>query len=83
MRNPTEGFRYDGDDFLDEINWIYSDVLSTDTKLVFQAYDVCFFPCLDYSTWSETEFKQAQRDLALETYGDFDGEIWLDDVRIK
>lgn len=72
-----------GKHHIEDITWILQEKESAGSKLVYFSYDANLWPCPDYSTWNETEFKDRQKIRVLEFLKGFDGEVWLDDVKIK
>lgn len=76
-------FAVEGKHLIETIYWCVSPAALSKNKLKFLAYDANLYPTPNFSTWGDEEFKQKQIDKALEFTKDFDGEVWLDDVRIK
>lgn len=67
-----------------DVEWLFDDISSTPEKLCFQAYDANLWPMKDFSTWSGKAWvKRKHIKAALERTKGFDGEVWLDDVKIK
>ena len=56
---------------------------TTESKLVFMGYDANLYPTPNFSTWTESDWKQKQIDIVLRRARDFEGEVWLDDVKIR
>lgn len=83
LEKYRSAFRVYGESSMDTVEWLCNDAYISETELFFIAYDanLCAMPY--FSTWNDTEWKQKQIDSALERTKDFDGEVWLDDVRIK
>ena len=55
-----------------------------DNKLVFLLYDANLCPLPDYSTWKNRSAENKQIiERGLQVTSDFEGEVWIDDVRIK
>lgn len=63
--------------------WLFSEEHSTDTKLVFLGYDANLYPMRDLSERPNTDWNNYVKQRGLERTKNFDGEVWLDDVRIK
>ena len=84
MNNKYQGgFTVQGPCDWTEVEWIYSNKHSTDSKLVFQAYDANLWPLPNFSTWLIDDWKQKQINKALLVTKDFAGEVWLDDTKVK
>lgn len=67
-----------------EEEWIFSEKYSSESALVFQAYDANMIPLHFFSSWNLTEAeKQARIDKALAVADGFKGAVYLDDVKIK
>lgn len=69
-------------DFMTE-EWFLSDKHSTGSKLVFIGYDANLFPTVNFSERPKSKWNQKVIDRALEFTKDFDGEVWLDDYKVK
>ena len=66
-----------------DMEWLFDEENTTESKLVFMGYDANLYPAPNFSTWSESDWKQKQIDIALKRAKDFVGEVWLDDVKIR
>lgn len=77
-----KSFSVSGDHPIETIEWSMS-ANSTEEKVVFFAYDANFCPLPNFSEWKDEEFKEKQREKALQFMKGFKGEVWLDDVKIK
>lgn len=77
------GFEVYGKHDIETVEWLFGEKESSDTKLVFLAYDANLCPLPEFSKWNETEWKQKQIDTALKVTKDFDGDVWLDDIMIN
>lgn len=73
----------DGECSVWDMEWLFDEENTTENKLVFMGYDANLYPAPNFSTWKEGKWKQKQIDAALRRARDFEGEVWLDDVRIK
>ena len=73
----------DGECSVWDMEWLLDKENTTESKLVFMGYDANLYPTPNFSTWTESDWKQKQIDIALRRAKDFVGEVWLDDVRIK
>lgn len=78
----VKGFGTHGKHQIENIEWFFSEVLSTDKKLVFQAYDANLSPTIDFSKWNDAEFRDKQINEALKRYSGRGYDVWLDDVLI-
>ena len=65
------------------VEWLYSKEHSTDSKIQLLAYDANLCGLPQFQDWPETKHKQHQIDTILKYTEGFEGEVWLDDVRIK
>lgn len=83
LEKYKSGFDVHGKHDIETVNWLIDSKDSNETELFFMAYDANLYPMPDFSSWNNNEFKQKQIDAALKRTKDFDGEVWLDDVRIK
>lgn len=92
MENAPKYIDTSGKHLIEDVTWILQEEESNGEKLVYYSYDANLFPCPNYSTWKETEFKERQKNVALSLLkgidkemwlDDVDNEVWLDDVRIK
>lgn len=63
--------------------WLFSEEHSNDNKLVFLGYDANLYPMLNLSERPKTEWNDYVKKCGLERTKNFNGEVWLDDVRIK
>ena len=59
--------------------WIYSEENSNSNKIVFLGYDANLMPLPNFSGWKNDRTINK----ALEATKGFDGEVYLDDVKIK
>ena len=66
-----------------DMEWLLDKENTTESKLVFMGYDANLYPAPNFSTWTESDWKQKQIDIALRRARDFEGEVWLDDVKIR
>ena len=73
----------DGECSVWDMEWLFDEENTTENKLVFIGYDANLYPAPNFSTWEKGKWKQKQIDAALRRSRDFEGEVWLDDVRIK
>lgn len=73
----------DGECSVWDMEWLFDEENTTENKLVFMGYDANLYPAPNFSTWKKGKWKQKQTDAALRRARDFEGEVWLDDVRIK
>ena len=73
----------DGECSFWDMEWLFDEENTTENKLVFMGYDANLYPAPNFSTWEKCEWKQKQIDTALRRARDFEGEVWLDDVRIR
>ena len=73
----------DGECSVWDMEWLFDEENTTENKLVFMGYDANLYPAPNFSTWNEGKWKQKQIDAALRRARDFEGEVWLDDVRIR
>ena len=73
----------DGECSVWDMEWLFDEENTTENKLVFMGYDANLYPAPNFSTWKEGKWKQKQIDAALRRARDFEGEVWLDDVKIK
>ena len=73
----------DGECSVWDMEWLFDEENTTENKLVFMGYDANLYPAPNFSTWKKGKWKQKQIDAALRRARDFEGEVWLDDVRIK
>ena len=73
----------DGECSVWDMEWLFDEENTTENKLVFMGYDANLYPAPNFSTWKEGKWKQKQIDAALRRARDFEGQVWLDDVRIK
>ena len=73
----------DGECSVWDMEWLFDEENTTENKLVFMGYDANLYPAPNFSTWKEGKWKQKQIDAGLRRARDFEGEVWLDDVRIK
>ena len=73
----------DGECSVWDMEWLFDEENTTENKLVFMGYDANLCPAPNFSTWKENKWKQKQIDTGLKRARDFEGEVWLDDVRIK
>ena len=78
-----DGFMIKGSHPILDEEWLYEEELSTANKLVFYGYDANLCALRDFSKRQNSEWKQKIIDTALIFTGDFNGEVWLDDVCIK
>lgn len=77
------GFSVNGKHPIETVEWLFGDKESSDSKLVFLAYDANLCALPDFSNWNKTDWKQNQIEKALAVTSEFNGEVWLDDVQIK
>ena len=73
----------DGECSVWDMEWLFDEENTTENKLVFMGYDANLYPAPNFSTWKEDKWKQKQIDAALRRARDFEGEVWLDDVKIR
>ena len=73
----------DGKCSMCDTEWLLDEENTTESKLVFMGYDANLYPTPNFSTWKKGEWKQKQIDAALRRSRDFEGEVWLDDVKIR
>ena len=73
----------DGECSVWDMEWLFDEENTTENKLVFMGYDANLYPAPNFSTWKKGKWKQMQIDAGLRRARDFEGEVWLDDVRIK
>lgn len=73
----------DGECSVWDMEWLFDEENTTENKLVFMGYDANLYPAPNFSTWKKGKWKQKQIDAALRRARDFEGEVWLDDVRIR
>ena len=73
----------DGECSVWDMEWLFDEEKTTENKLVFMGYDANLYPAPNFSTWKEGKWKQKQIDAALRRARDFEGEVWLDDVKIR
>ena len=73
----------DGECSVWDMEWLFDEENTTENKLVFMGYDANLYPAPNFSTWKKGKWKQKQIDIALRRAKDFEGEVWLDDVRIR
>lgn len=83
LKQYESGFVVNGKHPIETVEWLFNRKDSTETKLVFLAYDANLYLLPDFSTWCNEKWKQKQISNGLKRTHDFDGEVWLDDVRIK
>lgn len=77
------GFAISGKEPWETVEWLLDKENSTEEKLLFQAYDANMWPLPNISKWPESDHKQKQINRALEIFNNVDGEVWLDDIKIK
>lgn len=77
------GFCVSGKHSIENVEWFYDKKNSTDNKIMYLAYDANCCALSDLSTWKSKEYRDKQIEVALKFTNEFDGEVWLDDVRIK
>lgn len=63
--------------------WILKGKMSNEEKLVFHGYDANLWPLPSLSERPQNEYVDKVKKVALERTIEFDGEVWLDNVRIK
>ena len=66
--------------------WCFEEKLSNENKLVFYGYDANFFPLPNLSERNDKSNQmrvEHAKEKALELTKGFNGEVWLDDVKIK
>ena len=73
----------DGECSVWDMEWLFDEENTTENKLVYMGYDANLYPAPNFSTWKKGKWKQKQIDAGLRRARDFEGEVWLDDVRIK
>ncbi|MEG0349544.1 hypothetical protein [Enterococcus sp.] len=83
MEKYNRGFTVNGNQPFMTEEWLYQKDKSNGDKLVFYGYDANLCAMTSFSSWPRTEWKANVINRALEFTKDFDGEVWLDDVRIK
>ena len=83
MENIPKYIDTSGKHLIENVTWILQEKESNDKRVVYYGYDANLFPCTNYSTWKETEFKERQKSVALSVLKDVNREVWLDDVRVK
>lgn len=83
QKQYKSGFTVNGREPYMTEDWLFSKEHSSDKKLVFQGYDANMCPMRDFSKRPKSGWNQKVINNALEFTQDFDGEVWLDDVRIK
>lgn len=67
-----------------DVEWLFDEKASTSESLHFLAYDANLWPMKDFSTWKGQGWEKDKHiKAALQRTCDFDGEVWLDDVKIK
>lgn len=62
--------------------WLVDEATTTATKLMLQAYDANMMPSPNFSQWSE-KAQARTKNMMLVRLEDFDGDVWLDDVKLK
>ena len=77
------GFCVSGRHPIENVEWFYDKKNSTESKIVYLAYDANCYPLSDLSTWKSKEHRDKQVEVALKFTNEFNGEVWLDDIRIK
>lgn len=87
MKKYKGGFTVTGKHPIETEDWLFSKKYSNSNKLVFIGYDANLFPMPNLSERPDNAYNRAWfetlKKTALEFTKDFDGEVWLDDVRIK
>lgn len=83
LEKYMSGFEVHGTHDIETVEWLFDIKDSNEKELFFAAHDANLYPMPDFSRWNNGEFKQKQIDAALKRTKGFDGEVWLDDVRIK
>jgi hypothetical protein len=83
MKNYRTGFSTCGEHRISTVEWLYDAIGSNDDRLMFQAYDANLCPLPDLSKWKRKEYIFKQIKKGLEFTSDFNGEVWMDDVKIK
>ena len=73
----------DGECSVWDMEWLFDEENTTENKVVFMGYDANLYPTPNFSTWKKGKWQQKQIDAALRRARDFEGEVWLDDVRIR
>lgn len=64
--------------------WCFEEKLSNENKLVFCGYYASLFPLPNLSERNgKSKWVEHAKEKALELTKDFNGEVWLDDVKIK
>ena len=66
--------------------WCFEEKLSNENKLVFYGYDANLFPLPNLSERNDKSnqmWVEQAKEEALELTKDFNGEVWLDDIKIK
>lgn len=65
------------------VEWLFDDVNSTDTNLMFLAYDANLWPMPVLSKWPVEETRYSNITLALSILEGINADVWLDDIKIK
>lgn len=87
MNKYKAGFTVYGKCPYETEEWLYSEEYSNKNKIVFLGYDANLFPMPSLSSRPNTDynkkwFKKLKQEALNVTKG-FEGEVWLDDVKIK
>lgn len=83
MKDYKAGFTTNGSHPIETVEWLLSEKDSSDIKLLFQAYDANLCPLPDLSKWKDKQYIDKQISKGIEVVQDFNGEVWLDDIKIK
>lgn len=87
MSKYKAGFTVTGEHPYATEEWLYSEDYSNKNKIVFLGYDANLFPMPKLSSRPNTDYNKEWfkklKQKALNVTKDFEGEVWLDDVKIK
>ena len=65
------------------VEWLFDDVNSTDTKLIFLSYDISLSPIPMLSKWEDVPNRNDNIKKALSILEGINADVWLDDIKIK
>lgn len=87
MEKYTGGFTVRGKHPIETEEWTLSEKYSNEGRLVFLGYDANLYPMPNFSERPNNKISNAWKEKvierALEYTKDFNGEVWLDDVKVK
>jgi hypothetical protein len=83
IKKHFKGLTVNGKHQIEEVDWFLDKAKSTETKIYLQSYDANLYGLPNISTWPNTDWKQKQFDEARKHFEGFDGEVWLDDVKLR